>query len=321
MERGANQERRGPNRGAEQRRSLDGDRNDRREQVDRRRDAEQGGARESQRRHQQRQVDRDRSRQREADQRRISERQRAEQEQRRNAERERLDQRQRNSERQRGDRQQAERERLDRERNVRGQTSGGRSEERVTRRHEEFRQARLRLSAEHRERLHRAFDFRRARVSNVRFDYHVGHRIPRHVHLYPVPREVITFFPYYRDYRYFVVNDEICIVDPRTYEVVDVIDQGYRSAPSRPEVAHLSLSEREIALVRDSIPPDFPNADVRLRLALGATIAREVELYEFATIVTDQISVLRDYRFLVADEQIVIVEPRDRSIELVIDRR
>jgi hypothetical protein len=199
--------------------------------------------------------------------------------------------------------------------------SGRPADERVTRRHEEFRQARLRLSTEQRARLHGAFDFGRARVSNVRFDYHVGHRIPRHVHLYPVPLEVISFFPYYRDYRYFVVNDEICIVDPRTYEVVDVIDQGYRSAPSRPEVARLSLSESEIALVRDSIPPDFPNADVRLRLALGGTIPREVELHEFATIVIDRVSILRDYRFLVADEQIVIVEPRDRLIELVIDRR
>ena len=158
-------------------------------------------------------------------------------------------------------------------------------------------------------------------MSNVSFDYHVGHRIPRHVHLYPVPLEVITFFPYYRDYRYFVVNDEICIVDPRTYEVVDVIDQGYRSGPSRPEVAALSLSEGEIALVRDSIPPDFPNADVRLRLALGATVPPDVDLHEFATVVTDQVSILRDYRFLVADEQIVIVEPRDRSIGLVIERR
>ena len=325
MERGANQDRREPNRSAEQRRSSERGRDVRREQVDRRRGTEQGRTRESQRRDQQRQADRDRSRQRDADQRRNSDRQRAEQEHRRNADRQRLDQRQRNTERQR-DRQQADRQRLDRERNAQGrdrdqQTSGRRTEDRVTQRHEEFRRERLRLSTEQRGRLHDAFDFRRARVSNVRFDYHVGHRVPRHVHLYPVPREVISFFPYYRDYSYFVVNDEICIVDPRTYEVVDVIDQEYRSAPSRPEVAHLSLSGREIALVRDSIPPDYPSADVRLRLALGATIPPEVELHEFATIVIDRVSVLRDYRFLVAEDQIVIVEPRDRSIALVIDRR
>jgi uncharacterized protein DUF1236 len=139
------------------------------------------------------------------------------------------------------------------------------------------------------------------------------------VRLYPISREVISFFPYYRDYSYFVVGDEICIVDPRTYVIVDVIDQGYWAAP-RPQMAGLSLSPAQIAFVRDSIPPDFPEADVRLRLALGAEIPPDVELYAFAATVLDRAPVLQDYKFLVAADQIVIVDPRDRSIALVIDR-
>jgi hypothetical protein len=139
------------------------------------------------------------------------------------------------------------------------------------------------------------------------------------VHLYPVPREVIAFFPYYRDYSYFVVDEEICIVDPRTYVVVDVIDATYRVGP-RPEIAALSLSPAQIALIRDSIAPDFPQAGVRLRLALRADIPDDVELYEFPVIVLDRAPVLRDYRFLVAADQIIIVDPRNRSIAFVIDR-
>jgi len=139
------------------------------------------------------------------------------------------------------------------------------------------------------------------------------------VHLFPVPREVITFFPYYRAYSYFVVGDEICIVDPGTYEVVDVIDEGYWRAPGQ-QVAGLRLSAGQIALIRDSVSRDFPEADVRLRLALGAEIPDAVELYEFPQIVLDQVPELRQFRFLVASEQIVIVDPRDRSIALVIDR-
>jgi hypothetical protein len=139
------------------------------------------------------------------------------------------------------------------------------------------------------------------------------------VHLYPVPRDVIGFFPYYRDYSYFVVGEDICIVNPGTYEVVDVIDEGFWRAP-RPQFAGLRLSSAQIALVRDSIPPDFPMAGLRLRLALGAEIPDDVELHELPTIVLDRVPELRDYRFLVADEQIVIVDPRDRSIALVIDR-
>jgi len=144
--------------------------------------------------------------------------------------------------------------------------------------------------------------------------------VPRHIRLFPVSHEIISFFPYYRGYSYVVVDDEICIVDPRTYEIVDVIDQGYYRGGPRQEVAGLSLSSAQIALVRDSIPRDFPATPLRLRLALGAEIPRDVEIYEFPAIVLDRVSELRDYRFLVVEEQIVIVDPRDHSIALVIDR-
>jgi len=196
----------------------------------------------------------------------------------------------------------------------------GKEGDRMTRRREEIRVARERLGPNDRQRFGTAFDFQRARVTNARFDRHIGHRVPRHVHLFPVPREVISFFPYYRDYRYVIVDDDICIVDPGTYEIVDVIDPGYYHGGSRPEVAGLSLNPSQVALVRESISRDFPDTPIRLRLALGAEIPGDVELYDFPVILLDRVPKLRDFRFLVTDEQIVIVEPRDRSIALVIDR-
>ena len=95
------------------------------------------------------------------------------------------------------------------------QRSGQRGErnERGDRR-EEVREARTRLSTPDRDRMHRSFDFQRARLTNVNFDHRVGRRVPRSVRLFPISGEVISFFPYYRDYSYFVVGDEICIVDP-----------------------------------------------------------------------------------------------------------
>jgi hypothetical protein len=177
----------------------------------------------------------------------------------------------------------------------------------------------MELSGDNKERLHHAFDMNRARVHNVNFDYHVGRRIPRHIHLFPIPAAVFAFFPYYEDYSYFVVDDDICIVDPRTYEVVDVIDAAYWNGPGRPRVAGLHLSVHQIGVVRESIPVDFPDADIHLRLALGAEIPEDVQLHEFAPFVLDRVPQLRDYRFLVAGDQIVIVQPGDRSIALVID--
>jgi len=201
-----------------------------------------------------------------------------------------------------------------------GRDASGRGmEQRVAERHNEIQQARTKLGAQDRERLHKAFDFDRARVTRVNFDHHVGGRIPRHVRLFAIPAAVFAFFPYYRDYSYFVVDDEICIVDRESYAVVDVIDRGYWSGGGRPQVAELRLSEREIALVRNSIPPDFPDSGIRLRLALGAEIQDDVQLNEFPVLLSDRVPQLREYRFLVSGDQIVIV-PHNRSIALVVDR-
>jgi hypothetical protein len=194
-------------------------------------------------------------------------------------------------------------------------------EQRAAQRHTEIQNARMQLSSGNKERLHQAFNMNRARVQNVNFDHHVGRRIPGHIHLFPIPAAVFAFFPYYEDYRYFVVDDDVCIVDPRTYVVVDVIDAAYWNGPGRPQyVAGLHLSGHQIAIIRESIPADFPVTRIHLRLALGAEIPEDVELHEFAPFVLDRLPQLRPYRFLLAGDQIVIVQPGDRSIALVIER-
>jgi hypothetical protein len=183
----------------------------------------------------------------------------------------------------------------------------------------EMQGARAGLGADERLRMHAACDLRRARVAHPWFDWHVGHRVPRRVRLFPAPIEVSSWFPDYRDYGYFVAGNDICIVNPRTYEVVDVIDEAYFIAVP-PKAPRLALSAAQIALVRKSMPPDYPLMSVPLRLALGAEIPEDVPLHRFAAIVLDGIPELRDFRFLITAEQILIVDPSDRSISLVIDR-
>ena len=59
---------------------------------------------------------------------------------------------------------------------------------------------------------------------NLNVAVNVGVRIPHSVHLYPVPTEVIEIVPAYRDYDYIMLDDNrIAIIDPDTYEVVDII--------------------------------------------------------------------------------------------------
>ena len=60
-------------------------------------------------------------------------------------------------------------------------------------------------------------------VKNLNVSISIGTTIPRSVTLYAVPEEVIVIVPEYRRYKYFVYEDEIVIVDPDTYEIVEVI--------------------------------------------------------------------------------------------------
>jgi hypothetical protein len=51
----------------------------------------------------------------------------------------------------------------------------------------------------------------------------VGTRVPRSVHLVRVPSSIIEIEPNWRGFEYFLVGDEIIIVDPRTMEIVAVV--------------------------------------------------------------------------------------------------
>ena len=187
---------------------------------------------------------------------------------------------------------------------------------RVAERREAAREARARLTTEQRARFYSSFD--RRRVTNVHFRARVGTRIPRSVRLYAIPAAVLGFAPAYSSYSYVYVDDTICIVDPDTYEIVDVIEYG----SGGPDVleAQLDLTDWEKALILDSIAADFPEAEIELRLALGAEVPGPVELHTFPDVVLDRIQKVRAYRFVVSDGDVVIVDPSDREIEMVVRR-
>jgi hypothetical protein len=62
------------------------------------------------------------------------------------------------------------------------------------------------------------------RVSNVTFSLNVGTVVPRTVHIVEVPEVIVTVHPEWRGYRYFIVNEEIVVVEPDTLKIVAVIE-------------------------------------------------------------------------------------------------
>lgn len=64
-----------------------------------------------------------------------------------------------------------------------------------------------------------------APVDHVNFSIDIGTRVPREgVTFRPLPTEVVTIYPEWRGYEFFMVRDQIIVVDPRTLEIVAVLD-------------------------------------------------------------------------------------------------
>ena len=63
-----------------------------------------------------------------------------------------------------------------------------------------------------------------ASVNNVNFAISVGTRVPREFGFHPLPAEIVTIYPQWRGYEFFLVRDQIVVVDPRTLEIVAVLE-------------------------------------------------------------------------------------------------
>ncbi|MBN9582542.1 MAG: DUF1236 domain-containing protein [Afipia sp.] len=81
------------------------------------------------------------------------------------------------------------------------------------------------LSGEQRSRITTVIREQRVQPeTNVNFNISIGTRVPRTVHFHPLPAEIITVYPDWRGYDFFLVRDQIVVVNPRTFEIVAVLE-------------------------------------------------------------------------------------------------
>src|ERR1700726_1038896 len=67
-------------------------------------------------------------------------------------------------------------------------------------------------------------DQRVAPVNNANFSIAVGTRVPREMTFHPLPAEVVSIYPEWRGYQFILVRDQILVVDPRTFEIVAILE-------------------------------------------------------------------------------------------------
>lgn len=147
----------------------------------------------------------------------------------------------------------------------------------------------------------------------------IGNRIPRRHRLHRFTPALLAFAPLYASYSYLIVDDTICVVDPATYEVVDIIPSSFEQAgPGPAPLPVLALSPEQTRLIHDNVPKDPARVELRIRLALGAEIPRTVALFPFPEDVVARVPAIGPFRYVVVENDVVIVDPESYAIVLVI---
>jgi len=172
--------------------------------------------------------------------------------------------------------------------------------------------------AEVRTHLLRDRNIQRTDRSKLNVSVNIGSTLPRSVRLHPLVTAVIDVAPVYRGYSYVVLEDDtIVIVDSRSYAIVDVIPASTQRAERSGPRGHLTLSSDQRRFVLSHIDRKR-SADLSVRLALGAEVPNSIEVAPFPEPVIERIPELRSYRYVVAQDQVVIVDPNDHQVALLI---
>jgi len=80
------------------------------------------------------------------------------------------------------------------------------------------------LSTEQRTKITTIFKQHKVEPTKLSVSVSVGTRIPTSVHLYPIPVQVVEVYPEWRGFNYILVGDQIIVVNPRTHEIVAILE-------------------------------------------------------------------------------------------------
>jgi hypothetical protein len=192
----------------------------------------------------------------------------------------------------------------------------------------------IKLSSEQRTRIATRFSERIDRMnvrplSRSQFSVSVGALLPRSVRAYPVPRDIVTVYPEFRNHQFVVVEDDIVIVEPRSQRVVTVLPMsGERRAAgsatrettgTAPAESRISLSPREREVIRTVVMREPAcRLEQRIEFFLFVPLPRTVEVCELPPQIVSEVPEVSRYRYTVRGDEIVLVDPDEYKVIEVI---
>ena len=162
-------------------------------------------------------------------------------------------------------------------------------------------------------------------MENVNFSLSVGTMVPKDVRFQPLPADVVEVVPQYRGYNFFVVRDDIVIVDPSSYQIVDVLPRTGRATAAAPASRKMTFSDTDRAVIRKHARSarteqrTTGSSTTSTRVRVGDRLPDSVEIRSFPEEVYRESPALREYRYIERDNRTYVVEPHERTIIEEID--
>jgi hypothetical protein len=168
-------------------------------------------------------------------------------------------------------------------------------------------------------------------ITNVNFSLSVGTVVPRDVHLATLPADVVEIVPQYRGFSFFVVRDEIVIVEPQSYKIVATLPYSGSTAAAVPqrERTKTTFSDRDREVIRKHNRSEVrqnrrtegrtTGSATRSEIRVGDQLPDAVEIETFPDAVYRDAPTLREYRYINRENRTYIIEPRERRVIEEID--
>ena len=160
-------------------------------------------------------------------------------------------------------------------------------------------------------------------MTNVNFALSVGTVVPHDVHLATLPADVVEIVPQYRGYSFFVVKDEIVIVEPQSYKIVATLPYSGSTAAAAPAREHskTTFSDRDREVIRkhsrSEVRPErrsegrTTGSTARTEMRVGDRVPDTVEIEAFPDAAYRDAPTLREYRYINRENRTYIIEPRE----------
>ncbi|KAA0073708.1 DUF1236 domain-containing protein [Tardiphaga sp. P9-11] len=158
-------------------------------------------------------------------------------------------------------------------------------------------------------------------LNNVNFSLTVGTSVPRDIRLQTLPSEVVEVVPQYRGYSFFVVRDEIVIVEPSTLQIVTVLPRsgGSTAAAPAPARSKVSFTDKDRDVVRKHVRTRITErqttgSTAKTVIRRGEHLPETVEIEEFPDVVYREAPSLRDYRYIHRENRTYLIDPGERVV-------